>query len=96
MGATVVSLFLAFPKEIVYAIAGLALLNTIASSLNTALHRERDREAAIITMLVTASGLSMLGVGSAFWGLIFGLFALKLFSWNTEKEETEVVSSSSH
>jgi benzoate membrane transport protein len=95
MGATIVTLFLAFPKEIVYAIAGLALLNTIASSLNTALNRERDREAAIITMLVTASGLSMMGIGSAFWGLIFGVISLKILSWNTP-EEAKVVPSVSN
>lgn len=96
MGATVVTLFLAFPKHIVMTIAGLALFNTIGSSLSSALYHEKDREAAIITLLVTASGMSIKGIGSAFWGLLFGLFALKLFSWQTDKEESEVASSSSN
>lgn len=95
MGATVVTLFLAFPKEIVLAIAGLAMLNTIGSSLNTALFHERDREAALITTLVTASGLSIMGVGSAFWGLIFGIVSLKILSWNA-RDESKVASSLSN
>jgi benzoate membrane transport protein len=93
MGATVVTLFLAFPKGIVVTIAGLALFNTIGSSLSSALYHEKDREAAIITLLVTASGISIFGIGSAFWGLLFGVFALKLFCWNT-KDDSPVISTS--
>lgn len=77
-GATVVALFAAFPKELVMAIAGLALFGTIGSSLSVALREDRDREAALITFLVTASGFSMGGIGSAFWGLIAGGVALLL------------------
>ena len=95
MGATVVTLFSAFPKEMVLAIAGLAMLNTIGSSLNTALFHERDREAALITTLVTASGLSIMGIGSAFWGLIFGIFSLKILSWH-DQDESKVASSLSN
>ncbi|NYT85802.1 benzoate/H(+) symporter BenE family transporter [Pollutimonas harenae] len=72
-GATVVSLFSAFPGELVAAIAGLALLGTIANSLAGALQDEQGREAAIVTFICTASGLSFMGIGSAFWGLVFGL-----------------------
>ncbi|MFA7668628.1 MAG: benzoate/H(+) symporter BenE family transporter [Burkholderiaceae bacterium] len=72
-GATVVSLFTAFPVELVAAIAGLALLGTIASSLSGALADEYGRDAAIVTFLCTASGLSLFGIGSAFWGLVLGL-----------------------
>jgi benzoate membrane transport protein len=77
-GATVAALFAAFPKELVMAVAGLALLGTIGNSLSAALREERDREAALITFLVTASGLSIAGIGSAFWGLIAGGIALLL------------------
>lgn len=77
-GATVAGLFAAFPKELVMAVAGLALLGTIGNSLVAAVREDRDREAALITFLVTASGLAPLGVGSAFWGLIAGGFALAL------------------
>ncbi|QYJ73462.1 benzoate/H(+) symporter BenE family transporter [Shewanella sp. FJAT-51649] len=72
LGATVVGLFAAFPKELVLAIAGLALLGTIGNSLTAALADNDGREVAVITFLVTASGVSILGIGSAFWGLLLG------------------------
>lgn len=75
-GATVAALFTAFPKELVAVIAGLALLGTIGNGLATALANERDREAALITFLVTASGVSLFGIGSAFWGLLAGVGSL--------------------
>jgi benzoate membrane transport protein len=67
-GAAVTGLLTAFPKELVVAIAGLALLGTIGSGLHTALADENHREAALITFLVTLSGVVIGGVGSAFWG----------------------------
>lgn len=76
--ATVAALFAAFPKELVMAVAGLALFGTIGNSLAAALREDRDREAALITFLVTASGFSIGGIGSAFWGLIAGGIALLL------------------
>lgn len=72
-GATVVGLFTAFPLELVAAIAGLALLSTIGNSLAAAMANETGREAALVTFLCTASGTSLLGVGSAFWGLVLGI-----------------------
>lgn len=78
LGATVVSVFTALPKELVAAIAGIALLGTIGGSLSGALQDERERDAALITFLVTASGLTLRGVGSAFWGLVLGLAVLKI------------------
>ena len=77
-GATVASLFAAFPQALVMAIAGLALLGTIGNALATALHDESQREAAFLTFLVTASGLALWGIGSAFWGLLLGLLVLRL------------------
>ena len=77
LGATVASLFTALPKELVAAIAGIALFGTISNSLSAALHDEGERDAALITFLVTASGLTLMGIGSAFWGLLFGLAVLK-------------------
>ena len=74
-GATVVGVFSALPQELVFAIAGLALLGTIGQGLVTALTQEKEREPALITFLVTASGISLLGIGSAFWGLLAGLLA---------------------
>jgi benzoate membrane transport protein len=75
-GAVITGLLTAFPKELVVAIAGLALLGTIASGLATALRTEAHREAALITFLVTLSGVVIAGVGSAFWGVVAGSFAL--------------------
>ena len=72
-GATVAGLFAAFPTELVLAIAGIALFGTLGNSLATALHAVDEREAALVTFLVTASGLSLLGVGAAFWGLVAGV-----------------------
>ena len=77
LGATVASVFTALPKELVAAIAGIALLGTIGNSLTAALHDDHEREAALLTFLVTASGLTLWGVGSAFWGLLLGLAVLK-------------------
>ena len=73
---TVAALFAAFPKELIMAIAGLALLGTIGNSLAAALREESEREAALVTFLVTASGLSLAGIGSAFWGLVAGVITL--------------------
>lgn len=77
-GATVASLFGALPQALVMAIAGLALLGTIGNGLAGALAAEEGREAALITFLVTASGLTLLDIGSAFWGIVFGLLAWHL------------------
>lgn len=71
-GATVVALLAAFPKELVMAIAGIALLGTLANALSGALQDAGWREPALIAFLVTASGLSLAGIGSAFWGLLAG------------------------
>jgi len=72
-GATVATLLAAFPHELVVAIAGIALLGTLGGSLATALREDDEREAALVTFLVTASGLSLLGIGAAFWGLVAGV-----------------------
>lgn len=75
-GATVAALLAALPRELVMAIAGIALLATIGSSLTAALKDEREREPALITFMVTASGMTLAGIGSAFWGLFAGGLAV--------------------
>jgi benzoate membrane transport protein len=75
-GATVGALFAAFPRELVLAVAGLALIGTIGNGLAAALASDKEREPALITFLVTASGVTLLDVGSAFWGLLAGVLAL--------------------
>ena len=75
-GAVITGLLTAFPKELVVAIAGLALLGTIGNGLAAALREESHREAALITFLVTLSGVVIVGVGSAFWGVVAGSIAI--------------------
>jgi benzoate membrane transport protein len=80
-GAAVAALLAAFPAELVAAVAGLALLGTIAGGLASALGDERFREAALVTFLVTLSGLTLAGIGSAFWGIAAGALALVVQQW---------------
>ena len=75
-GASLVGVFAALPVELVRTVAGLALAGALAGSLGAALAVERDRFAAVLTFSVTASGLALGGIGSAFWGLLAGLAAL--------------------
>lgn len=77
-GASVVALFTAFPQALVMAIAGLALLKTIESSLVGLLSEDAHREAALLTFLMTASGINFLSVSSAFWGLMLGAITIGL------------------
>ena len=75
-GGTVAGLLTAFPRELIAAIAGLALLGTIGGGLAVAVRDEHHREAALITFLVTLSGVVVAGIGSAFWGVVAGALAL--------------------
>ncbi|WP_298932499.1 benzoate/H(+) symporter BenE family transporter [uncultured Ramlibacter sp.] len=85
-GTAVTGVLTAFPKELVVAIAGLALLGTIGGGLATALREEAHREAALITFLVTLSGVAIAGVGSAFWGVVAGALALFVQQYRRPRE----------
>ena len=84
-GAAVTGVLLAFPKELVLAIAGLALLGSIAGGLHAALRDDAHREAALITFLVTLSGVVIAGIGSAFWGVVAGALALFVQQYGQRK-----------
>ena len=84
-GAAVTGLLSAFPRELVAAIAGLALLGSIGGGLAVALRDDAYREAALITFLVTLSGVSLAGIGSAFWGVATGALALFVQQWRPSK-----------
>ncbi len=71
-GSAITGMMAALPVSWIQMQAGLALLSTISGSLYQALHNERERDAAVVAFLVTASGLTLVGIGSAFWGLIAG------------------------
>ncbi|HOY34945.1 MAG TPA: benzoate/H(+) symporter BenE family transporter [Piscinibacter sp.] len=80
-GAAVTGVLTAFPRELVVAVAGLALLGSIGGGLAVALKDELHREAALITFLVTLSGVSLAGIGSAFWGVVAGALTWGVQSW---------------
>lgn len=80
-GAAVTGVLTAFPRELVVAVAGLALLGSIAGGLAVAVKDELHREAALITFLVTLSGVTLFGIGSAFWGVVAGALAWAVQSW---------------
>jgi benzoate membrane transport protein len=77
-GASLVAIFAALPPSLIVLVAGLALMPALANALSIALKDERERMAATTAFAVTASGLALFGVGSAFWGLIAGLVVLAL------------------
>jgi len=85
-GATVTGLLTAFPRELVAAIAGLALLGTIGNGLAMAMQDEKHREAALITFLVTLSGVAIAGIGSAFWGVVAGAAALFVQQYGSRRK----------
>ncbi len=88
-GAAVTSLLASFPKELVAAIAGLALLGTIGAGLAAAVKDESHREAALITFLVTLSGVVIAGIGSAFWGVVAGALALFVQQYGQTQSKVE-------
>ncbi|MFY8126528.1 MAG: benzoate/H(+) symporter BenE family transporter [Hydrogenophaga sp.] len=85
VGAAVTGVLLAFPSALVMAIAGLALLGSIGGGLHTALKDDAHREAALITFLVTLSGVVIAGIGSAFWGVIAGALAMFVQQYGSRK-----------
>ncbi len=77
-GAALIALMAALPPELIKTVAGLALMGAFAGALGSALSDDAKRLPAIVTLAVTASGLTLFGIGSAFWGLAAGLLALGL------------------
>ncbi len=80
LSGTIILLFSAMPKTFIAVLAGLALIGAISSNLSAALAQDEQREAALITFLATASGMSFLGLGAAFWGLVIGAAAYVLLN----------------
>jgi benzoate membrane transport protein len=74
----ITSLVAASPEIVVAAVAGLALLGALAAALAAALEEPARREAAVVTFVVSASGVTLLGISSPFWGLVAGLAVLGL------------------
>ena len=72
---SIVMLFSLLPKELVAALAGLALLGAIGTNITVAMKSDAHRDAALITFLATASGMHFLGLSSVFWGICIGVIA---------------------
>jgi len=87
-GATLVGVFTALPPGLIAAISGLALFGALISGLTQAMADEARREAALVTFLVTASGVSIFDVGSAFWGLLGGVLANAALSAGRRRGKT--------
>ena len=83
-GATLAALFAALPKALILSIAALALFASIIGGLTQAMSEPKEREAALITFLVTASGMTLFSVGSAFWGIVAGLLTLAILNWGKQ------------
>lgn len=80
-GASLVAVFAVLPASLIVLVAGLALMGPLANALSIALREEGDRMAATATFAVTASGIVLFGIGSAFWGLAAGLIVIGLDSF---------------
>ncbi len=79
-GGSITALMSALPVAWIQMLAGLALLGTLGGSLFQALNHESERDAAVVAFLVTASGVTLAGIGSAFWGLLLGGVSYALLS----------------
>jgi len=84
LGAAAATAFLAAsPPILIEAVAGLALLGAFAGAIMAAVAEPRAREAAVICFLVTGSGVTLLGISGAFWGLLAGGAMLALGRWRS-------------
>ncbi len=79
-GGLIAVMLSALPPVLIATLAGLALLATLSGSLQRALAEPDQRDSAIVAFLITASGISLLGIGSAFWGLIGGMLTYLILS----------------
>lgn len=84
--STLVRVFLALPSAVIMVLTGIALIPALTSAMENMLADKSGRDAAIVTLLATGSGLTLFGLGSAFWGLMAGFVALGIKSvLNTSK-----------
>ncbi|WP_296280581.1 benzoate/H(+) symporter BenE family transporter [uncultured Acinetobacter sp.] len=83
--ATLTSLLMSFPHLFIVALAGIALFGTISHNIAIAFYEVKDREAALLTFLFSASSVQFFGIGSAFWGLLFGFVVSFILNFRTKK-----------
>lgn len=77
---TIVQVFTAFPSALIAALAGLALIGAIVSNIRILVSEDAYVEPSVITFLATASGMTLFGLGAAFWGVVFGMASYWLFA----------------
>lgn len=77
---SLVALFTAMPAELIQMLAGFALLGIIQRSLHLAMDDEKAREGALITLLITASGITFIGINAPVWGLLAGYITNRFFN----------------
>jgi benzoate membrane transport protein len=77
-GASLVAIFAILPPSLIALVAGLALMAPLANALSISMAAEEDRAAAVTAFAVTASGLTLFGIGGAFWGLVAGILVTAL------------------
>jgi benzoate membrane transport protein len=92
---TIVLFFTSFPGEMIAIIAGLALLGAISNSLSSALEDKEHLDASLITFMATASGVSLFGIGSAFWGVVLGslVYAINHLLRNRREQRAQAATS---
>lgn len=93
LGMSFVSLFSAVPTAVVIAVAGLAVMPTLLNCLTVSMADDKYREPALFAFLFTASGIDLLGIGSAFWGLCIGLLCCWLHDYKARSSQTRNASS---
>ncbi|MCE1161023.1 MAG: benzoate/H(+) symporter BenE family transporter, partial [Burkholderiales bacterium] len=87
LAGVLVVFFLALPKALITILAGLALLGAILSNISNAFHADfsvTDREAALVTFMTCASGVTLWQMGSAFWGIVLGCLTYAVFHWRVQ------------
>ncbi|RYD43876.1 MAG: benzoate transporter BenE [Sphingomonadales bacterium] len=80
-----VRVFLALPPTVIAALTGVALIPALLGAMESMMTAKSDRDPAILTFLATGSGLTLFGLGSAFWGLVVGFLALAASRWLTTR-----------
>ena len=75
------------PEGVIVAVAGLALMGTFAASLKTSLENPADLLPAVVTFAVVASGITIAGVSSAFWGVVSGLATFTILAWPSSNKD---------
>jgi benzoate membrane transport protein len=87
------SLVLVTPPLLITTVAGLAMLGAFVTGIAASLEDPNHRVAAIVTFLVVASGIVIVGIGSAFWGLVAGGTVMLWLGWHRRRREKRMIAS---